>query len=279
MDTASRTMLVMRSSGLTLVELIVVIAVIALLAALLFPVFHSAREQARATVCQAKIRELAIEFYQYEAEHETLPYGIWAMRSAPPGGDIGDARLDLPGWYWPNFVGAVRFRSLRDRRILECPSKHLLDPTLADSILWGNYGVNRSLCRSGADVSLFSQEFPAPPVSTSRIRHPGSTLLLVDSGYALICWWDATLEPPKRYMGALPIGTAYIPGLEINIDRELLPGQIEDAIGGRHPNKTVNVGFADGHVDRVKASALAVEKTGEADSSTYRNRTPLWDPR
>ena len=41
----------MRFRGLTLVELLVVIAVIAMLAALLLPVFHSAREQARATVC------------------------------------------------------------------------------------------------------------------------------------------------------------------------------------------------------------------------------------
>ena len=268
-------MAAMRSSGFTLVELLVVIAVIALLAALLLPVLHSARQQARATVCQAHIRQLAIEFHQYEAEHETLPYGIWAMRRTPPGGSVGDARYDLPGWYWPNFIGAVRSRSKRERKILECPSKQLGS---SRSILWGNYGVNRSLCRSAADAKPFVQEFGAPPLSTSRIRHPGSTVLLADSGYALICWWDATLEPPNRYTGAMALDTVYIPGLEINVERELLPEQIEDAIGGRHPNKTVNVGFADGHVERKKASALEVEKTGEAETPVYRNRTPLWDP-
>ncbi len=268
-------MAAMRSGGFTLVELLVVIAVIALLAALLFPVLHSARQQARSTVCQAHIRQLAIEFHQYEAEHETLPYGIWAMRRNPPGGDISDPRYDLPGWYWPNFIGAVRSRSQRDRKILECPSKRI---ERSRSILWGNYGVNRSLCRSAADVKLFANEFGGPPLSTSTIRHPGSTLLLADSGYALICWWDATLEPPNRYSGSLALGTAYIPGLQINMDRELLPEQIEDAIGGRHPNKTVNVGFADGHVERKKASAMEVEKTGEAEVPIYRNRTPLWDP-
>jgi prepilin-type N-terminal cleavage/methylation domain-containing protein/prepilin-type processing-associated H-X9-DG protein len=270
----------MRFRGFTLVELLVVIAVIALLAALLFPVFHSARQQARATVCQAHIRQLAIEFHQYEAEHETLPYGIWAMRAPPRGGNITDARYDVPGCYWPNFIGAAGHSSSRDSKILECPSKYLQDPGLARHILCGNYGANRSLCRSAADISFFSQEFPGPPLSTARIRHPGSTLLLVDSGYALICWWDVAAEPPKRYSGPLAASTAYIPGLGINMDRELLPGQIEDAIGGRHPNKTVNVGFADGHVDRMKASALAVEKEGEADDTpVYRNRAPLWDPR
>jgi len=276
---AGSTMQAMRFRGLTLVELLVVIAVIAMLAALLLPVFHSAREQARATVCQAHIRELAIEFHQYETEHEMLPYGIWTMRPPPPGGYVCDSRYDMPGWYWPNFIGAVRHQSRRDRKILECPSRRLRESGLSDDVLWGNYGVNRSLCRSAADIAPYRQGFPGPPLSTSEIRHPGSTLLLVDSGYALICWWDVTAEPPKRYSGSLPIGTAYIPGLAINADRELLPAQIDDAIGGRHANKTVNVGFADGHVDRMQASALGVEATGDGDETMYHNRAPLWEPR
>jgi prepilin-type N-terminal cleavage/methylation domain-containing protein/prepilin-type processing-associated H-X9-DG protein len=269
----------MRSRGLTLIELMVVIAIIAMLAALLFPVFHSVREQARAAVCQAHIRDLAIEFHQYEAEHERLPYGIWAMRPPPPGGYISNALYDLPGWYWPNFIGAVRYRSRRDRKILECPSRQLEDTGLSQDVLWGNYGVNRSLCRSAADIALYSQEFPGPPLSTSEISHPGSTLLLVDSGYALICWWDAMAEPPKRYSGGLSVGTAYVPGLETNANKQLLPGQVDDAIGGRHPNRTVNVGFADGHMDRMEASALGVDIVDQGDGKAYRNRIPLWDPK
>jgi len=80
-------------------------------------------------------------------------------------------------------------------------------------------------------------------------------------------------------VGPLAVGTAYMPGLAVNKDKELLPGQIDDAIGGRHPNKTVNVAFSDGHVDRTKAETLAVEQTCDADEQTYRNRTPLWIPR
>ena len=269
----------MRLRGFTLVELIVVIAVITLLSAMLLPALHSAREQARAMVCQAHIRDLAIQFHQYEAEHETLPYGIWAMRSSPPSGYLGDASYDLPGWYWPDFIGAVRHPSSRDRKILECPSRRIETPGLSRSVLYGNYGVNRSLCRSAADRSPYKREFPGPPLSTSTIRHPGATVLLVDSGYALVCWWDAMLQPPHRYLGPLALGTAYIPGLAINKEKELLSGQIDDAIGGRHPNKTVNVGFADGHVDRMKAEALCVEMVSESDEPIYHNRTPLWEPR
>ncbi|MEI6915893.1 MAG: prepilin-type N-terminal cleavage/methylation domain-containing protein, partial [Armatimonadota bacterium] len=38
-------------AGFTLIELLVVIAIIAILAAILFPVFASAREKARSTKC------------------------------------------------------------------------------------------------------------------------------------------------------------------------------------------------------------------------------------
>ncbi len=272
------TIKVMRPRGFTLVELLVVIAIIAMLAALVFPVFHMAREHAKATVCQAHIRQLAIEFHQYEVSHDRLPYGLWGMRTAPAGGYLGDMRYDIPGWYWPNFIGAVRYRSRRDRKILECPSRHLTSG-MSSTILWGNYGVNRFLCRSVGDLHPYAKEFPGPPLSMSDIRSPGSTLLLADSGYTLICWWDTAAEPPDRYSGPLAFGTAYIPGMDINMDKELLPGQIDDAIGGRHPNKTVNVGFADGHVDPKKADSLAVEKVTEGEEDAYLNRKPLWVPR
>ncbi len=44
--------------GFTLIELLVVIAIIAILAAILFPVFARARENARKTSCQSNLRQL-----------------------------------------------------------------------------------------------------------------------------------------------------------------------------------------------------------------------------
>lgn len=111
-------------------------------------------------------------------------------------------------------------------------------------------------------------------MSGSDIPHPGQTLLIADSGYSLISWWHVTDVPPVL-LGSNIEDTAYLPGLEINKDKNLWPGKEWDAINGRHPNSTVNVGFADGHVNRTKADDLFVEKT-DAD---YKNRIPLWLPK
>jgi len=267
----------MKSSGFSLIELLVVISIITILAALSLPISRSIRQRARATACQSNIRQLLLEFQHYEAANQSLPYGFAAMYSPPPpGGYLSNPGFDTPGWYWPNFIKAVSQKTRRDWRILECPAKHLDDHTLQGSVLAGNYGVNRSVCRSAFDVKRYRDAFGGPPLSTSTVRHPGSTLLLVDSGYALICWWQARDDPLMELKGSTITDTAYIPGMTINKDRELWPEQIDDAIGGRHPNKTVNVGFLDGHVECKKADDLLVTRTEE---DTYRNRSPLWEPR
>ena len=66
----------------------------------------------------------------------------------------------------------------------------------------------------------------------------------------------------------MPLGlsrqdTAYVPGLWINVNRQLLADQLTDAIEGRHLKKRVNVGYVDGHVERKAAADLLVEKRGD----------------
>ena len=52
-------------SGFTLIELLVVIAIVAILAALLFPVFLTAREHARQTKCMNNLKQLSTSLQQY----------------------------------------------------------------------------------------------------------------------------------------------------------------------------------------------------------------------
>ncbi|HEY3332984.1 MAG TPA: DUF1559 domain-containing protein [Capsulimonadaceae bacterium] len=58
------------SKGFTLIELLVVIAIIALLAAILFPVFAQARENARKSTCQSNLKQIGIAFTQYVQDYD-----------------------------------------------------------------------------------------------------------------------------------------------------------------------------------------------------------------
>ncbi len=272
----------MMRRAFTLIELLVVISILAALVGIIVPALNSARQQARSLACQSNIHQLQMSLQAYETENHSLPYGFDFLRKPGPiaGSPTlypGTATLDMAGWWWFNFT-RIQVESANPRRqdgMLECPSKHLEDPVLDWDNLCGNYGVNRALCTSGKDVWPFADTYERPAVSISMLRRPASTLLVLDSGYALICWWQATSEPPVKLRNST-VETAYVPGLDINRNRLLKPGQITDAVGGRHPRKTVNVGFAEGHVERKKAQDLLVEKI---DPNTYANKTPLWEPR
>jgi len=65
-----------RKIGFTLIELLVVIAIIAILAAILFPVFARAREQARKASCASNLKQIGLSLMMYVQDYdETYPIG------------------------------------------------------------------------------------------------------------------------------------------------------------------------------------------------------------
>jgi prepilin-type N-terminal cleavage/methylation domain-containing protein/prepilin-type processing-associated H-X9-DG protein len=58
--------------GFTLIELLVVIAIIAILAAILFPVFARARENARRASCQSNLKQIGLGIMQYTQDFDEL---------------------------------------------------------------------------------------------------------------------------------------------------------------------------------------------------------------
>ena len=274
----------MRRAGFTLIEFLVVIAVIAVLTSILLFALWPARQHAKAVVCASNLKQSCLALIAYDQENGSFPHGFVELTPGmvpPPGGYAGNAVYDKVGWWWFDFLANIRGKNPDKDTVLWCPSKNITAPWPSVNVLCGNYGVNQAICKNAKITS--EGEFTGKPLSLYQIRSSSETLLIVDSGYSLITWQHATnalgypsFSERSGWPGGVERdGASYVPGLWINKDRSSWPGFEEDAIYGRHPNKSVNVAFVDGHVGRVKADDLFVEYV----DASYINRTPLWLPR
>jgi prepilin-type N-terminal cleavage/methylation domain-containing protein len=105
-----------KSRGFTLIELLVVIAIIAILAAILFPVFARARENARRASCQSNLKQIGLGFMQYTQDYdEKLPFMTCGDLSAGCGVAPG------PGHPW--FISVQPY--MKSYQLLTCPSDTL----------------------------------------------------------------------------------------------------------------------------------------------------------
>jgi len=74
----------MKRAGFTLIELLVVIAIIAILAAILFPVFARARENARKSTCQSNLKQIGMGLMQYCQDYdECYPDARYGSNPSP----------------------------------------------------------------------------------------------------------------------------------------------------------------------------------------------------
>ena len=101
--------------GFTLIELLVVIAIIAILAAILFPVFARAREQARRTSCASNMKQIGLALMQYAQDYdERLP--LFSLSDTSYQGYLGYAGADGPRW------ADMLFPYIKSTQVFDCPS-------------------------------------------------------------------------------------------------------------------------------------------------------------
>jgi prepilin-type N-terminal cleavage/methylation domain-containing protein/prepilin-type processing-associated H-X9-DG protein len=109
-----------KRKGFTLIELLVVIAIIAILAAILFPVFARARENARRASCQSNLKQIGLGVFQYVQDYdEKMPIlyaNLDGAASYQAPADGAAAPYDL-GW------AKLLDPYLKSSQIFQCPSE------------------------------------------------------------------------------------------------------------------------------------------------------------
>lgn len=95
-----------RAKGFTLIELLIVITIIAILAAILFPVFARARENARRSSCQSNLKQVGMGMEQYKNDYD----GFFPPAYVPFSGS--------PVYAWPTLI----FPYVKSEQVFVCPS-------------------------------------------------------------------------------------------------------------------------------------------------------------
>jgi prepilin-type processing-associated H-X9-DG protein/prepilin-type N-terminal cleavage/methylation domain-containing protein len=177
-----------RRRGLTLVELLVVIALIVLLAALILPALAMARERARRSTCLSHLRQIDQAYLLYVADwDEQLP--DWYLSGPPRPAPFGPRR------FWPELLQPY----LRSQGVLLDPSavwKEQEDVRLADYALMTSGPEGR-----GTEADPYWR-WPGPPLTLAAVRRPAETGHLLD-GWTTTGW---RLGPIPRHGGGLNVG-------------------------------------------------------------------------
>lgn len=130
-----------RRRGMTLVELLVVVAVIAALVALVLPAVQGAREAARRTACTNNLRNVGCALHGHLLAHGVFPYGCLEWK-----GGRGGARRCLA---WSAFILPwLEEIPARDRLRTDRPYDH------ADNLPAGSTAISVYRCPSADRAGL-----------------------------------------------------------------------------------------------------------------------------
>lgn len=203
-----------RSNGFTLIELLVVIAIIALLAAILFPVFARARENARRSSCQSNQKQIALGLIQYAQDYD---------ERLPAFGTAG---------YWP--VQTEPY--IKSEQILRCPSAPRENPVQSlGSIAKGTYG----LCEDSRTGSDRNAVYTRRGTHLTEFKEAARTWMLVETRDAVPADYSDYLDKGR---GA--VSTPFYTFTRPEDNTEFHP---EIHLEGS------NVAFVDGHVKWIKS--------------------------
>jgi prepilin-type N-terminal cleavage/methylation domain-containing protein/prepilin-type processing-associated H-X9-DG protein len=236
----------MSKRGFTLIELLVVIAIIAILAAILFPVFARARENARRASCQSNLKQIALGIFMYKQDYdEKMPrYLVNTFANASASNPAGWADAMQP--------------YLKSTQIFQCPSETAGPDSSVISGKYSDYWFN------GNASGQSDAQFDAPTL----------TVLLGDGGSGA----TTTEGDTGGFIGSArfySVGSGVVCAAGDAMKGASLP-----AGGNTRHLDGANIAFADGHVKWEKgitnssvSAAIKNECTGTTNGvPTFRTK-------
>jgi prepilin-type processing-associated H-X9-DG protein len=243
---------------------LVVIAIIAILAAILFPVFARARENARRASCLSNLKQQGLGVLQYTQDYdEKYPPAYQATTETPPNG------YNYSGGYW--FWSQTIFPYTKSVQISVCPSSSILAFNAGRPAPYtGNYGASSLVMRPGGYA----------PLSLAAVESASTTYMVMDAGgYRIFPIGNSSVTQPALAFWYLP-GTG--PGSAVNLPSVAYTtsDMLNDYASGRHFGG-VNMLYADGHAKWLMSSAVWQEAkncTDCAEATTKPTAKSAWNP-
>ncbi len=280
------------SRGFTLIELLVVISIIGVLISLLLPTLSQSREVAINISCTTNLRQIGTASATYQADFKGFNVSTWKLTNdAIPSGTLNHRRRCDPsrsgadtlngvppiypstssaGWTWSVYLLAY----LGNADPLYCPSKQcafvkpavnayrLATPNDGQGYypLNYSYGINMYIY-DGLSTGYYVRPYKLfQPAHTSFVLdfsvYGGGTALTNSSSYGV-------------FPGLFNITTTATP----NSTLAGSPEYMSIAKTDRHPRRSVNSVFHDGHVQNFLVSDLYNPTLGGANGTTAAGNT------
>ena len=261
------------NNAFTLIELLVVISIIAMLIALLLPALQSAREAGNVAQCLSNSKTFGNLLQTYLNDNDdTFPAGPWGQGTAKESSWVQEFARYMGLDWRPDWNGPWRGEVGTTTKAWFCPSaldpRFLKKPGVPDDrwehpqSMYVGYGMN------SPNIHAYTPNRPntnlnwtREPWRMSQVFHPSTTLGLAELwvGHGSVYAPYGPASDQSGEFGYLDFDydeDGYLDTSTFMVTDRRYPTHFYNNFGARHPGRTGNITFLDGHAANWKVTEV-----------------------